>query len=67
MARNRNRILVREAQNVLDKMKYEIANELGIDYNGDCGALSSRENGMIGGMMVKRMIQYAEQNMTSKM
>lgn len=41
-------------------MKYEIANELGIDYNGDRGALSSRENGMIGGIMVKRMIQYAE-------
>ena len=31
-------------------------------YNGD---LTSREAGSVGGEMVKRMISYAEQNMTN--
>ena len=39
-------------------MKYEIAKELGINfkqgYNGD---LSSRDNGYVGGYMVKRLIE----------
>jgi hypothetical protein len=58
----RNKALVPEARNSLDKMKYEIANELGVNlkegYNGD---LTSRENGSVGGEMVKRMIKRAEQ------
>ena len=53
-----------EAMRNLDKMKYEIANQIGVNlkqgYNGD---LTSREAGSVGGEMVKRMISYAEQNM----
>ena len=45
-----------EAKAALNNMKYEIANELGVNlkqgYNGD---LSSREAGYIGGYMVKKM------------
>jgi hypothetical protein len=41
-----------------DKMKYEIASELGVNlkqgYNGD---LSSREAGRIGGNIVKKVFQ----------
>ena len=62
MAKN-NRIEVPEAKYKLTRMKQEIANELGItlkEYNGD---LTSRQAGKIGGTMVKRMIEYAEQNM----
>lgn len=48
----------------LNKMKFEIANELGVNlkqgYNGD---LTSRNAGQIGGNMVKKMIKYAEENM----
>ena len=48
-------------------MKYEIARELGINlkqgYNGD---LTSRENGYVGGYMVKRLIQQAEQQMAGQ-
>lgn len=51
-----NRISVPEAKAALNNMKYEIANELGVNlkqgYNGD---LSSREAGYIGGYMVKKM------------
>lgn len=63
---NSNQTLIPNAQDALNKMKYEIAGQLGVNlkqgYNGD---LTSREAGSIGGEMVKRMIGYAEQNMTS--
>jgi hypothetical protein len=48
-------------------MKYEIANELNIPTNliqGDYwGNLSSRDCGAVGGNMVRRMIQAAEQSL----
>lgn len=51
-----SRVSVPEAKAALNNMKYEIANELGVNlkqgYNGD---LSSREAGYIGGYMVKKM------------
>ncbi len=60
MSRNR-RTLVPEAKSSLDNMKYEIANELGVNlkkgYNGD---LTSKQNGSVGGEMVKRMINQAK-------
>ena len=41
---------VPEARAALDNMKYEIARELGINFNqGYNGDLSSRENGYVGG------------------
>ena len=41
---------VPEARAALDNMKYEIARELGINFNqGYHGDLSSRENGYVGG------------------
>ena len=49
---------VPEAKAYLDQLKYEIASEQGINlkqgYNGD---LTARENGTVGGYMVKRMIE----------
>ena len=64
MANNSNRKLVPEAMSALDKFKYEVASEVGVTlkdgYNGD---LSSRDAGRIGGNMVKKMIQQAENNM----
>jgi len=58
---NSNRVVVPEARQALDNMKYEIAGELGINlkkgYNGD---LPSRQAGYIGGYMVNLM-QPAEQ------
>ena len=56
-----------QAQEKMNRMKYEIANELGIDlkqgYNGD---LPSRQAGSIGGYMVKRLIEQAERQMANK-
>ena len=61
---NSNKKLVPEAMNALDKFKYEVANEVGVNlkdgYNGD---ISARDAGRIGGNMVKKMIQQVENNM----
>ena len=55
-----NKVNVPEAREALSNMKYEIARELGVNlkqgYNGD---LTSRENGYVGGYMVKRLIEQA--------
>ena len=62
-----NRTVVPEAKQALNNMKFEIANELGINlkqgYNGD---MPSRQAGYIGGYMVKRMIEQAERAMSGK-
>ncbi|MPM71686.1 Small, acid-soluble spore protein C2 [bioreactor metagenome] len=57
------------AKQFLNQFKYEVAKELGVTnfkqgYNGD---LTSKENGSIGGEMVKRMIASAEQNLQTIM
>lgn len=59
-----NKTAVPEAREALDNMKYEIAREIGVDlkegYNGD---LTARENGYVGGEMVRRMIMdYQQRN-----
>lgn len=66
MARKNNQIVVREARQALDNFKLEVANELGVNYNGDLGALTSRQNGYVGGIMVKRMIQSAENQLAGR-
>ena len=64
---NSNKKLVPEAMDALDRFKYEVASEVGVNlkdgYNGD---LSSRDAGRIGGNMVKKMIQQVENNMANK-
>jgi hypothetical protein len=57
-----NKKLVPQSQAALDNMKYEIATSFGINLkNGYNGDLTSRQNGSVGGEMVKRMIQQYEQ------
>ena len=62
-----SRVSVPEAKAALNNMKYEIANEMGINltkgYNGN---LSAKENGSIGGMMVKRMIEDYQRQASGK-
>ncbi|MEK6265828.1 MAG: alpha/beta-type small acid-soluble spore protein [Clostridium sp.] len=61
---NRNRVLVPEAKAGLNKFKMEAASEVGVKlsegYNGD---LTSRENGSVGGQMVKKMVEAYEKNL----
>ena len=64
--KSNNQINIPEARAAMDKFKMEAASEVGVNlkegYNGD---LTSREAGSVGGEMVKRMISYAEQNMSN--
>lgn len=54
----------KQAKAALDKFKYEVANELGVNlkqgYNGD---LTSKQAGSIGGEMVKRLVANAANQM----
>ena len=56
-----NKIVVPEAKQAMENLKFEVANDLNVNlkkgYNGD---LTSRENGSVGGEMVKRMIKQYE-------
>ena len=61
---NSNRTLVPEAKESLNKFKYEVASEVGVNLkNGYNGDISSRDAGRIGGNMVKKLIQKAESQM----
>jgi len=57
-----NRTLIPEAKQGLNKFKLEVASDIGIaNYNAiDKGSLTSRQNGYVGGEMVKRMVQDYE-------
>ena len=61
---NSNYKVVPEATDALNKFKYEVASEVGVNlkdgYNGD---ISARDAGRIGGNMVKKLIQQAESQM----
>ena len=61
---NSNRTLVPEAKESLNKFKYEVASEVGVNLkNGYNGDISARDAGRIGGNMVKKLIQQAESQM----
>ncbi|MCB2295679.1 alpha/beta-type small acid-soluble spore protein [Clostridium algoriphilum] len=61
---SRNKVLLPQAKAGLDKFKMEAAKEVGVNltagYNGD---LTSRENGSVGGQMVKKMVEAYEKNL----
>lgn len=64
---NSNRKVVPEAMDALDKFKYEVASEVGVNLkNGYNGDISSRDAGKIGGNMVRKLIQRAESQMIGK-
>ncbi len=54
--KNSNNLVVPEAQHGLNQLKMEVANEVGIaNYDSmDKGNLTSRQNGYVGGNMVKK-------------
>ena len=59
----RNKLLVPQAQQAMDQLKYEIASEFGVELGAD---QTARTNGSVGGEMVKRMIQLAQKSLTKK-
>ncbi|MBP3596700.1 MAG: alpha/beta-type small acid-soluble spore protein [Clostridia bacterium] len=66
MARN-SRKVVPEAMDSLDRFKYEVASEVGVNLkNGYNGDISAKDAGKIGGNMVRKLIEQAENQMLNK-
>jgi hypothetical protein len=57
---NTNNLVVPQATQALDQMKYEIATEFGVTLGPDT---TSRQNGSVGGEITKRLVQMAEQQL----
>ncbi|MCX7921919.1 MAG: alpha/beta-type small acid-soluble spore protein [Clostridia bacterium] len=67
MANNNNQKVVPGAEEALNRMKFEIASQVGVNlkqgYNGD---LTAREAGKVGGNITKQLIQMAESQLAGK-
>ncbi|ERI06154.1 alpha/beta-type small acid-soluble spore protein [Aneurinibacillus aneurinilyticus] len=63
MAQSRNKLLVPQAEQVLDQYKYEIAAEFGVQLGADTYA---RSNGSVGGEITKRLVKLSQQQLSGK-
>lgn len=54
---NNNQLLVPGVERALEQMKYEIAQEFGIQLGAET---SARQNGQVGGEITKRLVRLAE-------
>ena len=64
---SRQRSQVPEAREALNRFKMEVANEIGVPLkNGYNGDLTSKQNGSVGGEMVRQMIKRQEESMAGK-
>ncbi|WP_313891570.1 alpha/beta-type small acid-soluble spore protein [Psychrobacillus sp.] len=57
---NNNQLVVPGVKQAIDQMKYEIAQEFGVQLGPDA---SSRANGSVGGEITKRLVQQAQQQL----
>jgi hypothetical protein len=63
LGQKRNTPVVPQALRALDQMKYEVAQELGIQTPSDgyWGTMLTRDTGAIGGNMTRKLVAMAEQ------
>ena len=54
MTNNNSRLVVPGAKQAIEQMKYEIANEFGVNLGPDA---TSRANGTVGGEITRRLVQ----------
>jgi len=59
---NTNKLVVPGAKQAIERMKYEIASEFGVNLGPDA---TSRANGSVGGEITKRLVQMGEQHLGS--
>lgn len=55
-----NRLVVPGSEQAINQMKYEIANEFGVNLGPDATA---RQNGSVGGEITKRLVSMAQGTM----
>lgn len=58
-----NEVLVAGASRALDQMKFEIASEFGVQLGAET---TSRQNGSVGGEITKRLVAFAEQQLSGR-
>ena len=56
-----NKLVVPGAKQAIEQMKYEIANELGVNLGPDA---TSRANGSVGGEITKRLVQLGQNQLS---
>ncbi len=56
-----SKMIVPGAKQAIEQMKYEIANELGVQMGPDA---TSRANGSVGGEITKRLVQMGQQQLS---
>ncbi|UVI31697.1 alpha/beta-type small acid-soluble spore protein [Paenibacillus spongiae] len=64
-SRSSNSLVVPQASAALDQMKYEVAQELGIQIpqDGYYGYMATRDAGALGGNITRKLVQIAEQQL----
>jgi len=64
--RNNNALVVPQARQALEQIKYEAAQELGIQIPADgyYGNVATRDAGSLGGYITRRLVQLAEQQLS---
>jgi hypothetical protein len=67
-SRSSNVLVVPQANQALDQLKYEVAQELGIQVpqDGYYGYMATRDTGAIGGNITRRLVQIAEQTLAGQ-
>lgn len=63
ITRQRNQLVVPEAGDRVEQLKEQTAQEMGIELGAD---QSARNNGAVGGQMVKRLVQLGERSLGTK-
>ncbi|MFF2090458.1 small, acid-soluble spore protein, alpha/beta type [Paenibacillus sp. NPDC058174] len=68
MARSQNQLQVPQARAALEQLKFEVAQELGIQLPADgyYGNMTTRDMGSIGGNITKRLVMMAEQQLAGR-
>ena len=67
MSNNAKKTNAAEAKDAMSKFKMEVAGELGVPLtDGYNGNLTSAQTGSVGGMMVKKMVEQYENQMSGK-
>ena len=61
MTNSNNKMSVPGAKQAIERMKYEIANEFGVNLGPDATA---RANGSVGGEITKRLVQLAQNQLS---
>ena len=58
---NSNKLVTPASKQAIDKMKYEIANEFGVQLGADATA---RANGSVGGEITRRLVQMGQSQLS---